>query len=390
MMTSDDTQLLGKNTQVENPQNEQTAPVAEETSEKQSATWKKVAIGGTSGILLGAGALYAVNAMAGETQADAADPATASPQAAGSAVATVEDDMTFAEAFQSARAQVGPGGVFEWHGGVYGTYTADEWNAMSAEDKAAFTQTAMSNVHPHSYQPTAHTAVHQTDVEVHREVVYERETVKEPEDGHSGRTAEDGGHVRTATTATTASHEEPFVQETEDVHIVGQTKFQGHQAVVLDCDGDAQPDVAVIDVNDNNQLDDQDVLIFRDGTTMTRGELAQSMSEDETGDVTPQTEHQPDHTEGYMQTAYEGAEPDGTTDGYDGLTGEYDGAQEDPYLHQASYSEDINTANDEGMMDPNLQQASYSEDPAMGYDDPNLGVDGVDGVDDAGTDMQYI
>lgn len=358
MMTSDDTQLLGKNTQVENPQSEQTAPVAEETSEKQSATWKKVAIGGTSGILLGAGALYAVNAMAGETQADAADPATASPQAAGSAVATVEDDMTFAEAFQSARAQVGPGGVFEWHGGVYGTYTADEWNAMSAEDKAAFTQTAMSNVHPHSYQPTAHTAVHQTDVEVHREVVYERETVKEPEHGHSGRTAEDGGHVRTATPV---SHEEPFVQETEDVHIVGQTKFQGHQAVVLDLDGDAQPDVAVIDVNDNNQLDDQDVLIFRDGTTMTRGELAQSMSEDETGDVTPQTEHQPDHTEGYMQTAYEGAEPDGTTDGYDG-------AQEDPYLHQAS----------------------YSEDPAMGYDDPNLGVDGVDGVDDAGTDMQYI
>ena len=70
---------------------------------------------------------------------------------------------------------------------------------MSAEDKAAFTQTAMSNVHPHSYQPTAHTAVHQTDVEVHREVVYERETVKEPEHGHSGRTAEDGSHVRTAT-----------------------------------------------------------------------------------------------------------------------------------------------------------------------------------------------
>lgn len=61
--------------------------------------------------------------------------------------------MTFAEAFQSARAQVGPGGVFEWHGGVYGTYTADEWNAMSAEDKAAFTQTAMSNVHPTVISP---------------------------------------------------------------------------------------------------------------------------------------------------------------------------------------------------------------------------------------------
>lgn len=369
-MTSDDTLLINKNSQVENPQSEQTVPAVEETSHKDRATWKKVAIGGTSGILLGAGALYAVNAMAGESQADADQPATASTQAAGSAVATVQDDMTFAEAFQSARAQVGPGGVFEWHGGVYGTYTADEWNAMSAEDKAAFTQTAMSNAHPHSYQPTAHTAVHQTDVEVHREVVYEKETVKEPEEGHSGRTEESGSHVRPVTPV---NNEEPFVQETADVHVVGQTTYEGHRAVVLDLDSDNQPDVAVIDVNDNNQLDDQDVLIFRDGTVMTRGELAQSMAEDETGDVTPQTDHQPDHTDGYMQTGYEGVE--------------HDGATEDPYLQQASYSEDMNTATDDGMMDPNLHQASFSEDPSMDYDDPTMGVDGMD---DVSTDVQYI
>lgn len=50
----------------------------------------------------------------------------------------VNDDMTFAEAFAAARQDVGPGGVFVWHGGVYGTYTADEWNSMSEADQEAF------------------------------------------------------------------------------------------------------------------------------------------------------------------------------------------------------------------------------------------------------------
>lgn len=50
----------------------------------------------------------------------------------------VNDDMSFGEAFAAARAEVGAGGVFEWHGGLYGTYTANEWNSMSAAQKAEF------------------------------------------------------------------------------------------------------------------------------------------------------------------------------------------------------------------------------------------------------------
>lgn len=50
----------------------------------------------------------------------------------------VSDDMSFSEAFAAARAEVGPGGAFEWHGTIYGTYYADEWNNMSAEEKEAF------------------------------------------------------------------------------------------------------------------------------------------------------------------------------------------------------------------------------------------------------------
>ena len=50
----------------------------------------------------------------------------------------VNDDMSFDEAFAAARAEVGAGGAFEWRGGVYGTYYAEEWESMSAEEKAEF------------------------------------------------------------------------------------------------------------------------------------------------------------------------------------------------------------------------------------------------------------
>ena len=52
----------------------------------------------------------------------------------------VNDDMSFTEAFNTARTEVGPGGAFEWHGNIYHTYNKDEWDNMSAEDKAAFGQ----------------------------------------------------------------------------------------------------------------------------------------------------------------------------------------------------------------------------------------------------------
>ena len=43
----------------------------------------------------------------------------------------VDDSMSFNEAFAAARREVGPGGLFVWHGNTYGTYYANEWNAMS-------------------------------------------------------------------------------------------------------------------------------------------------------------------------------------------------------------------------------------------------------------------
>jgi len=55
------------------------------------------------------------------------------------AVATsVDDSMSFGQAFAAARTEVGPGGLFMWHGNTYGTYYKEEWDAMSAEDKEQY------------------------------------------------------------------------------------------------------------------------------------------------------------------------------------------------------------------------------------------------------------
>lgn len=51
---------------------------------------------------------------------------------------TVDDSMSFSQAFAAARNEVGAGGLFTWHGHTYGTYYAEEWNAMSPADKEQY------------------------------------------------------------------------------------------------------------------------------------------------------------------------------------------------------------------------------------------------------------
>lgn len=57
----------------------------------------------------------------------------------------VNDEMSFGEAFSAARAEVGSGGVFEWNGKLYNTFTAEEWEAMSSEEKSDFQDRIYNN-----------------------------------------------------------------------------------------------------------------------------------------------------------------------------------------------------------------------------------------------------
>ena len=120
---------------------------------KRRPLWTSIAGGAGVGLFVGAGSaalFHTVQAAAAGEPAAAGELAEEQPTIDDGgdvpglindevAVATgVSDDMSFSEAFAAARAEVGPGGVFEWHGGVYGTYYADEWNAMTAEERDAW------------------------------------------------------------------------------------------------------------------------------------------------------------------------------------------------------------------------------------------------------------
>lgn len=69
-------------------------------------------------------------------------------------VAHVDQSLSFADAYAHARAEVGPGGVFQWHGGVFNTYTVEEWDSLSSADRADFAHLAAPTIRETLTTPT--------------------------------------------------------------------------------------------------------------------------------------------------------------------------------------------------------------------------------------------
>lgn len=237
---------------------------------KSKGAWKHVTLGGVSGILMGAGLLYGGQVAAKELDKpeDATEQAAEEAQAAegGLHVATTHDEMSFGEAFAAARAEVGPGGVFHWHGGVYNTYTADEWNSMTPDQKHEFAQQVQPEVDAnHVSTPTdAH-----PDVAVHNAA-------------DTSHQSADTSHQTTDTEDVMVVSEEAAQSyqalENEDVHIVGYTNVDDHLAVGYDLNGDGQTDVAIIDLGQEG-LSPDDIVVNSRGAAATVGDIMNSTPE---------------------------------------------------------------------------------------------------------------
>ena len=249
-------------------------PVINRQMEKKQEvdSWKHVTLGGVSGILMGAGLLYAgqtiaaTKAEAPEESADvvstetpqaetqqAEDPQAATVAEQSLPVAQMHNDMSFGEAFAAARAEVGPGGVFIWHGGIYNTYTADEWNAMTPQQKHDFAHQVNPEVRAHEVPvPT----------DAHPDVAVQPATEAE------AHPAIDTDEVNVVVQQVAQNFDMG-----EDVHIVGYANAEGHLVVGYDSTGDGQADVAIIDVDNNLRPSDADVIMDREGHIATLGEL---------------------------------------------------------------------------------------------------------------------
>lgn len=158
----------------------------------------------------------------------------------------VNDDMSFNEAFASARNEVGAGGAFEWHGKVYGTYYAEEWNAMTPEAKAEY-----NNHFSWNHFDTSATNQHASssdDIEI--------VSIDQP------------GQTYPSTTATEVEvmAAEPEIEILGVVHDmstgsnIGGLSVGGQEVFLIDVDGDMEFDIMASDLNNNNVVDDGEVV----------------------------------------------------------------------------------------------------------------------------------
>lgn len=101
--------------------------------------WRAVTLGGVTGILMGVSS-KAFASMLGET-AEGVDPddnPTGATDSIDIPVAGANGEQSFGDAFAEARENLGAGGVFEWRGRLYNTYTAEEWQEMTADEQDGF------------------------------------------------------------------------------------------------------------------------------------------------------------------------------------------------------------------------------------------------------------
>lgn len=274
--------------------------------------WKPVTIGGLTGIVLGAGAMYAVKPSSVDTAEGTADTGNVSPidtaqsAEAVSAILPVSDNLSFDEAFAAGRAASGPGGLFTWRGNLYGTYYADEWNAMSDEEKDLFADRANAAVRGAvADTPQApETGVEEDFIADNDVQLAEADTEEAVFTDNDVQVAETS--VEQHAFGEKESSEEPnpkitvswdnLVSEDSDVRVIGygnvdvkggesvyveEVEINGQRVAVIDVDKDGEADFMMTDLNHNRQMDEGEVIDLHTGEalTFTNDEAADDFSE---------------------------------------------------------------------------------------------------------------
>lgn len=236
---------------------------AENKAEKGGAPlWQSVLVGGVPGILIGGLGAAAFNGMAHPV--DVPDPDDVPVHGVGGGhvpdpseiheAHSVNDSMSFNEAFAAARAEVGMNGAFVWHGNVYSTFRADdpEWQAMTQEERLAHSEDILEQVHPTPYTPAHHA----------------EEPPIVPVGGSGGGSepdpVDDPGLDQPENSHFHVLGVESVETEDGDVVHVGYGELDGHMAVAADTDNDHLVDTLAVDENDDAQISDDEVYDVSD------------------------------------------------------------------------------------------------------------------------------
>lgn len=200
----------------------------------------------------------------------------------GIRVAQVDDSQSFSQAFADARAQVGPGGVFEWHGKVYGTYYKEEWEQMSGDERQAYQakidyQDVTSGTHDtadnNTMEPVTATA-HTTNGSM--------ESAYEATDNF-----ENENEVKVLGV-------EEIYDENGNPMTVAATEMEGHEVLLVDVDHDGTVDVIMSDVNGDGQISADEIADVSDAGIHV-SDLQQNMAANEEGMLLAHHDGLPDY-----------------------------------------------------------------------------------------------
>lgn len=252
---------------------------------KTKEMWKPVTISGVSGILLGAGAVYgAQKLMANDDNQLAELVETEQPLKE----TTMDDNLSFKHAFDGAREEIGPDGLFHWRGNIYSTCTAEEWAAKTDEEKDLIAQQIRPEVSAEEIDTTQLEEVYEeedTDMAYHEDVQID----------HS-YTASDDADVAVATIAEDVSAEAADDGD-NDVRIIGygdidlangnsvtieELDINGQRVAIIDVDQDGVGDVAMSDLNHNNRPDEGEIIDLHTGDVLSFGNSVDQTAMDDT------------------------------------------------------------------------------------------------------------
>ena len=163
-------------------------------------------------------------------------------------IAYVDDSMSFSEAFADAREQVGPGGVFEWHGKVYGTYYKEEWNNMSPEERSEW----QSRI---DYNEALSNKTHETET-------YATETQEDSETATVVDVAEADNEVHVVGIA---------VQDNGQggLATIANIEIDGNAGILVDVETDGTIDLLGFDENSDGEIGQDEVYDMSDSDIAT-------------------------------------------------------------------------------------------------------------------------
>jgi hypothetical protein len=181
----------------------------------------------------------------------------------GIRIAQVDDNASFAEAFADARAQVGPGGAFEWRGHVYNTYYAEEWNNMSAEERA-------------EYQSKIDYATIAGDT--NNNVVEETPYVEQNSMASNTEMVDNDAESDSVKVLGVEAVEDEYGNQMT----IAAIEVEGEQALLVDVDNDGTMDALIVDENYDNQIDpNNEIFDIEDCNIETNDLMQMSMEQNE-------------------------------------------------------------------------------------------------------------